>query len=63
MRILKHPAYAGYNNSEKILKGESVKLIDFDGIITLETYNKNQRIMNGCKRELVASDNNLYLLK
>lgn len=62
-RILRHPAYAGYNNSERLLGGEQVKIINFDGIITMETYNKNQRILNGDKRELVPNDNSLYPLK
>lgn len=62
-RILEHSAYAGYNTSERMLNGESVKLIDFNGIIALDTFNKNQRILNNDKRDLTISDNSLYPLR
>lgn len=61
--ILRQPVYAGYNASKKLLKGEMTKIIDFDGLISLETYNKNQLILNGDVREIVPSDNALYPLK
>ena len=61
--ILRQPVYAGYNTSSKLLGGEMVKLVDFDGIISLETYNKNQKILNSDIRELTPSDNILYPLK
>ena len=51
-RILTQTAYAGYNSSKRTLDGELVKLYDFDGIVSLDIYNKNQRILNGEKRVL-----------
>ena len=39
--------YAGYNSSPRLLKGEVVKIKDFDGLITLDTFNKNQQIIKG----------------
>lgn len=62
-RILKHPAYAGYSDSEALLGGELTKLFEFDGIITLDTFNKNQRILKSGKRDLIPSDNTLYPLR
>ncbi len=45
-RILREPAYCGYTDSKKLVNGQFVKL-KFDGLITLETYQKNQIIING----------------
>lgn len=61
--ILLQSVYAGYNSSPKLLKGESVKIRDFDGIITLETFNKNQKIIKGDMREITPSDDEPYPLK
>ena len=61
--ILLQSAYAGYNSSPKLLKGEPAKLKDFDGIISLETFNRNQKILKGDMRELTPSDDAMYPLK
>lgn len=61
--ILLQSVYAGYNSSPKLLKGESVKIRDFDGIISLETYNKNVKIIKGDLRNITPSDDELYPLK
>ncbi len=61
--ILKQTVYAGYNSSKKMLGGELTKIRDFDGLISLETFNKNQRILNGEKKTLVVNDNAIYPLR
>ena len=61
--ILLQSAYAGYNSSKSLLKGETVRIRDFDGIITLDTFNKNQQIIKGNMREIIPSDNDAYPLK
>ena len=61
--ILLQSVYAGYNSSPRLLKGEIVKIKDFDGLITLDTFNKNQQIIKGDMRELTPSDNEMYPLK
>ena len=61
--LLKQPAYAGYNASKKLLDGEMTKLIDFDGIINLDTYNQNQRLLKGDARVLMPSIREQYPLK
>ena len=61
--IIKQSVYAGYNTSKKLLKGEPTKIKDFDGIISIDTFNKNQRILSGDKRILIANDNGLYPLR
>ncbi len=48
-KILRSPVYCGYNNSEKLLGGEFVKM-NFDGLISLETFQKNQYILNANKK-------------
>ncbi len=44
-KILREAAYCGYTDSEKLVNGEFTKLKS-DGLITLETYQKNQMIIN-----------------
>ncbi len=61
--ILSQSVYAGYNSSPKLLEGEVVKIRDFDGLITLDTFNKNQQIIKGDMRELAPSDDEMYPLK
>ena len=61
--ILKQTVYAGYNSSKKMLNGELTKIRDFDGVISLETFNKNQRILYGDKKPRVASNNTIYPLR
>lgn len=61
--ILHNPVYAGYNASSRLLDGEMVRIKDFNGLISLETFNKNQKIMKGNAKELTPSDNELYPLK
>ncbi len=61
--ILLQSVYAGYNSSPRLLDGETVKIKDFDGLISLETFNKNQKIIKGDMRELTPSDDELYPLK
>lgn len=61
--ILHNPVYAGYNASSRLLDGEMVRIKDFNGLISLETFNKNQIIMKGNAKELTPSDNELYPLK
>lgn len=62
-RMLKNPAYAGYICSKKLTKSEMIKIPHFDGLITLETFNKNQRVLDGSIKELKPSDDNMYPLK
>ena len=61
--ILKQSVYAGYNSSKKMLGGKLTKIRDFNGLISLETFNKNQRILNGEKRTLVINDSAIYPLR
>lgn len=61
--ILHNPIYAGYNSSERMLDGELAKMKDFDGLITLDTFNKNQQIIKGDVREFTPSDDEMYPLK
>ena len=61
-RMLRRPVYAGYNNSEKLLGGEMVKL-RFEGIIPLAVFNKVQTLLDSDKRELTRSPDDLYPLK
>lgn len=59
--ILVNPIYAGWHISETMTKNELVKK-NFDGLIPLEVYEKNQRILNGNSRPHEESDNLLYPL-
>ena len=59
--IMRSPVYAGYNNSQKLLDGEMVKL-KFDGLISLDVWQRNQTLLNRNKRELKARNSNLYPL-
>ena len=61
--VLRQSAYAGYNTSKKLVNGELTKIKDFDGLISLETFNKNQRILSGNKKVLVINDNTVYPLR
>jgi site-specific DNA recombinase len=61
--ILRQPAYAGYNASKRMLGGKMVKLAGFDGVISLDVFKKNQKILTGNIRELTPSDDELYPLK
>ena len=62
-RILTQTAYAGYNSSKKTLGGKIVKLRDFDGIIPMDIYNKNQRLLCGNKKDFIPSEDEMYPLK
>ena len=62
-RMLTSPVYAGYMRSETMTSSELVKISDFEGLITLDTFNKNQRILDGSVKELKPSDENMYPLK
>ena len=59
--ILIKPVYAGWHHSPTMTKGELVKM-NFDGLIPLEVYEKNQRIINSDSRPHEESDNSLYPL-
>ena len=61
-RMLRMPIYAGYYASGKLINGKLIKM-KFDGIISLETFNKNQMILNGDRREFVYSPADKYPLK
>ena len=61
--ILRQSAYAGYNTSKRMLEGKPTKIKDFDGIIDIETFNKNQRILSGKHCALVPGNNELYPLR
>lgn len=61
-RMLRRPVYAGYNNSEKLLGGEMVKL-RFEGIIPLAVFNKVQTLLDSDKKTLTRSPDDLYPLK
>ena len=61
--IIKQSVYAGYNSSERMLDGKLTKIKNFDGLISLEIFNKNQRILNGDKRTLTINDNAIYPLR
>lgn len=61
-RILRMPIYAGYYASDKLTNGELIKM-KFNGIISLETFNRNQMILNGDKRDFVYSPADKYPLK
>lgn len=62
-RMLRNPVYAGYNDSPSLLeKGEMVKMKS-DGLITLDTFKKNQIILSGTKRVLQISPDEMYPLK
>lgn len=61
--ILRQSVYAGYNTSKKLLDGKPTKIKDFDGLIDIDTYNKNQRIVSGNHCPLVPSNSELYPLR
>ena len=61
--ILRQSVYAGYNTSKKLLDGKPTKIKDFDGLIDIDTYNKNQRILSGKHCPLVPSNSELYPLR
>lgn len=61
--ILKQSVYAGYNSSKSLLDGKLTKIKDFDGLISLETFIKNQRVLTGKKRDLIVNDDALYPLR
>ncbi len=61
--ILRQSVYAGYNTSKKLLDGKPTKIKDFDGLIDIDTYNKNQRILSGNHCPLVPSNSELYPLR
>ncbi len=61
-RLLEKPVYAGYNDSEKLLNGKMNKIRLFDGLIPLEIYEKNQRILKGSKQEYTQHEDALYPL-
>ena len=43
--------------------GKPTKIKDFDGLIDIDTYNKNQRILSGKRAPLVPSNSELYPLR
>ncbi len=59
--ILANEIYAGWHKSKTMNKGEPVKM-NFDGIISKDTFDKNQRILNSNPRPHEESDNSLYPL-
>lgn len=59
--ILSKPVYAGWHRSPRTTKNELIKM-NFDGLIPLEVYKKNQRILNGNYHPYEESDNTLYPL-
>ncbi len=61
--VLRQSVYAGYNTSKNLLGGKPTKIKEFDGIIDIETFNKNQRILSGKHCTLVPSNNELYPLR
>ena len=60
-RLLRQPVYAGYTNS-KLVNGELHKL-NFNGLISLETHNRIQYILNHDKRIFTPSTDDMYPLK
>ena len=62
-RMLRNPAYAGYICSERLTNNELIKMPYYDGIISLETFNRIQAVLSGNVRELKASNANWYPLK
>lgn len=63
LNVLRQSVYAGYNSSTRMLDGELTKLKDFDGIVTLETFQKNQLILSGNKKALIVNDCTIYPLR
>ena len=61
--ILKMSVYAGYNTSKKLLDGKPTKIKDFDGLIDIDVFNKNQRILSGKHTLLIPSNSDLYPLR
>ena len=59
--ILSKPVYAGWHRSDSMTKNELVKM-NFDGIISLEVYEKNQRVLRGNSRPHEESDSAQYPL-
>lgn len=61
--ILANEIYAGWHKSKTMANNELVKM-NFDGLISWETFEKNQRIIkSNDDRPYVESDNSLYPLK
>lgn len=60
--ILRKPVYAGWHRSKTLTNNELVKM-NFDGIISWETFEKNQRILKGDPRPHEENDNALYPLR
>lgn len=61
-KMLRTSAYAGYNTSKLLEKGEMIKLKN-DGLISLDTFKHIQAILNSDKQNYVISDNALYPLR
>ena len=61
--ILKMSVYAGYNASKKLLDGKPTKIKDFDGLIDIDVFNKNQRILSSKHTLLIPSNSDLYPLR
>ena len=59
--ILRKPIYAGWHRSKTLTNNELIKM-NFDGLIPLEIYEKNQRILNGSYEPHEESDSSLYPL-
>ena len=59
--ILTKPVYAGWHRSETMTKNELIKM-NFDGLISLEVYEKNQRILRNNSRPHEESDSVQYPL-
>lgn len=61
-KMLRTPAYAGYNTSSLLEKGEMVKLKN-NGLVSLDTFKRIQAILNSDRQNYVVSDNALYPLR
>ncbi len=59
-RILRNPLYAGYVCGKRLTDDKMIKA-QWDGLITMETYEKNQRILAGNKPVYERKEENDYL--
>lgn len=59
--MLQNDLYAGWHASKTLSNKQLVKM-KFEGLISLETFEKNQRILKGNPRPHEESDNSLYPL-
>lgn len=61
--VLRQSVYAGYNTPKNLLDSKPTKIKDFDGLIDIDTFNKNQRILSGKRAPLAPSNSELYPLR